>query len=130
LAGLATLAPPAIATAGDLDPTFGTGGKVTTDFGSVNEEAAAVALQTDGKIVAAGTTGGGMGGGEFALARYNLDGSLDPTFGSGGKVTTGFGGVTGAFAVAIQADGKIFAAGNGGGEAALARYNPKGPRLN
>ena len=117
---------------GDLDPTFGSGGKVTTDFGGGSDVAIGVALQPDGKIVAAGTTSTpGVGGfSDFALARYNSDGSLDATFGSGGKVTTDFGG--GAEAVALQPDGKIVAAGSASPGAtifsdfALARYNPDG----
>src|SRR5262245_49687801 len=72
--------------AGALDPTFGSGGKVTTDFGGVLDQAASVVIQPDGKVVAAGV-GGFV---DFALARYNANGTLDPTFGSGGKVTTDF----------------------------------------
>jgi uncharacterized delta-60 repeat protein len=107
---------------GTLDPGFGTGGKVTTDFGSPFDQAFGVAIQADGKIVAAGSDLG-----DFALARYNPDGSADGTFGTGGKVTTDFGGqVEQAFAVAIQADGKIVAAGTAAGGFALARYNPDG----
>jgi uncharacterized delta-60 repeat protein len=115
------------ASAGDLDPTFGTGGRVTTDFGSGDDRANAVAIQSDGKIVATGSASYA-----FALARYNADGSLDGSFGSGGKVTTDFGpGVEFALAVAIQTDGKIVAGGEAapGGyccQFALARYNPDG----
>src|SRR6266536_3291285 len=93
----------AVAGPGALDPSFGTGGQVTTDFGGF-DSAQAVAVQSDGKIVAAGSTGGG----DFALARYNGDGSLDSTFGSGGKVTTDVGGFDAALGVA-QSDGKIVA---------------------
>jgi uncharacterized delta-60 repeat protein/uncharacterized repeat protein (TIGR01451 family) len=108
---------------GSLDPSFGSGGKMTTDFGGFDAASAAV-IQPDGRIVAAGRSGSG----DFALARYNADGSLDPTFGSGGKVTTDFGGFDAAFGVALQADGKIVAAGQGGpgGGFALARYNTDG----
>jgi uncharacterized delta-60 repeat protein/uncharacterized repeat protein (TIGR01451 family) len=123
---------PGIATAasGDLDPTFGTGGKVTTDFAGSNAGANGVALQADGKIVAAGFADSGSGS-DFALARYNPDGSLDASFGTGGKVTTDFaGGSDSAFGVALQADGKIVAAGfadsGSRGDFALARYNPDG----
>src|SRR5438128_1545987 len=89
-----------------LDRTFGTGGKVTTDFG-LDDEARAVALQSDGKIVVAG----GFGGAFFALARYNANGTLDTSFGSEGRVFTNFGGRDGARALALQADGKIVVAG-------------------
>src|SRR6266536_6144139 len=113
----------AVAAAGALDPTFGIGGEVTTDFGG-SDSAQAVAIQSDGKILAAGLSGAG----DFALARYNADGSLDPSFGSGGKVTTDFGGFDLALGVALQSDGKIVAAGQGGSsfDFALARYNADG----
>jgi uncharacterized delta-60 repeat protein len=112
----------AVAASGDLDPTFGSGGKVTTDFGG-SDGAQAVAIQTDGRIVAAGLGGSG----DFALGRYNAGGSLDPTFGSGGMMTTDFGGFDAASAVAIQTDGRIVAAGrSGSGGFALGRYNAGG----
>jgi uncharacterized delta-60 repeat protein len=84
--------------------------------------ATSLALQPDGKIVVAGSSGL-----DFALARYNADGSLDAGFGSGGTVTTDFGDWDRAPAVAIQADGKIVVAGTTGGfygpdDIALARY--------
>src|SRR2546428_6574218 len=72
---------------GNLDPTFGTGGKVTTDFSGGEDAAFAVVLQPDGKIVVAGRSRG-----DFALARYNSNGTLDTTFGSAGNVTTAFSG--------------------------------------
>jgi len=104
-------------TDGSLDTTFGTDGKVTTDFPGTCRGANALAIQPDGKIVAA------EGGGPFALARYNADGSLDTTFGTGGKVTTDFSGLIAiAHALAIDSDGKIIAAGTAGGAFALARY--------
>ncbi|MEE9269624.1 MAG: delta-60 repeat domain-containing protein [Candidatus Krumholzibacteria bacterium] len=79
-----------LAGAGDRDSSFGTGGLVTTDSGfDVSEVARAVAIQADGKIIAAGR-GTGIGGTDFALVRYNTDGSLDATFGTGGVVTTDF----------------------------------------
>lgn len=65
-----------------LDPSFGNGGKVTTDFGG-NDRALSVMGQPDGKIVIVGSTNN-----QAAIARYNSDGSLDVTFGSGGKVTS------------------------------------------
>ncbi|MEV6297277.1 calcium-binding protein [Streptomyces sp. NPDC051896] len=109
---------------GSLDTSFGTGGKVTTDFGGT-DEAFGVALQTDGKIVAAGLTTAG-GSVNFALARYNTNGTLDSCFGTGGKVITDFGGTDLAQGVAVQTGGKIVAAGrsNAGGtfDFALARY--------
>jgi uncharacterized delta-60 repeat protein len=112
----------AVAAPGALDPSFGTGGLVTTEFGG-SDSASAVAVEPDGRIVAAGTDGAG----DFALARYNANGSLDTSFGSGGKVTTDFGGSDAASAVAIQPDGRIVAAGrSGAGNVALARYATDG----
>jgi uncharacterized delta-60 repeat protein len=67
----------ALGAAGSLDPTFGTGGKVTTDLGGTDDRGNAVVLQADGKIVVAG---GFHGPGDFALVRYNPDGSLDTSF--------------------------------------------------
>jgi len=101
---------------GSLDSSFGVGGKVTTDFGG-SGQALALAIQADGKLVVAGGAGG-----DFALARYNPDGSLDSSFGVGGKITTDFGGFGQAFALAIQADGKLVLAGGAGNDFALARY--------
>jgi uncharacterized delta-60 repeat protein len=118
---------------GALDPTFGAGGKVRTDFGQIDgiED---LAVQNDGKIVAVGSTQHPTTfDDQFALARYARDGSLDASFGTGGKVTTEFGGTTNfATAAAIQRDGKIVAAGGAasdrptGADIALARYNADG----
>jgi uncharacterized delta-60 repeat protein len=114
---------------GILDNTFDTDGRVTTTFNPINDEAFATVIQADGKIVAAGisvTADGSV----FALARYNVNGSLDTGFDGDGKVTTAFGTSAGAFAVTLQADNKIIAAGYGTGSAtidyALARYNTNG----
>src|SRR5215471_9825548 len=118
--------------AGDLDPSFGNGGKVTTGFSGNDDIATCVAIQSDGKIVVGGTSSGPAGNSDFALARYNTDGSLDPNFGSGGKVTTDFFHDDDSLnAIAIQPDGKIVAAGSAsrpgqGPQFALARYNPDG----
>ena len=116
---MSLLATDAGAGPGDLDVTFGTGGKVITDFGPRNDGADAVAIQADGKIVAAGYSPGDVGS-DFALVRYNVDGSLDASFGVGGKVATD-NGFDQALALAIQADGKIVAAGDAGLSFALAR---------
>jgi uncharacterized delta-60 repeat protein len=105
--------PPALAAPGDLDPTFGGDGRVTTEFGACCPSASGVALQADGKIVVAGSVHSARGGDRFALTRYNRNGALDPTFGGDGRVVTRFAaGGGGAAAVAIQADGKIVAAGS------------------
>src|SRR5439155_1249387 len=90
---------------GGLDSTFGTGGKVTTSIGSVDDKAIALVLQPDGKLVAAGYSKGGSNI-AFALARYNADGSLDASFGTAGKVTTAVESIDdAAFALLLQPDG-------------------------
>src|SRR5206468_2538830 len=101
-------------------------GRVLTDFGG-DDEATALALQSDGKIVVAGFSD--VVGFGFALARYNTNGSLDLDFGSGGQVLTG--GVALARGLVLQADGKIVVAGSSSagavsGEFALARYETRG----
>ncbi|MBI4285756.1 MAG: hypothetical protein HY670_07665 [Chloroflexi bacterium] len=124
--------PVAASSPGDLDPTFDTDGRVTTDFSGGNDVSQSVAIQTDGKIVAVGVTHMTASLGDFAVARYNADGSLDPTFDTDGKVTTSFGssGRDQAWAVAIQSDGKIVVVGDttafGRNFFAVARYNADG----
>jgi uncharacterized delta-60 repeat protein len=116
---------------GTLDPSFGTGGMVTTDIASNINEARALVQQADGKLVLAGFAVGPAGSFDFALARYNPDGTLDPSFGTGGTVTTDFAnGDDFARALVVQANGKLVAAGPAttatGQDFALARYNPDG----
>src|SRR5437667_3275138 len=97
--------------AGGLDTSFGTGGKVTTPIGSIDDEAFALVLLPDGKLVAAGYTSSASNT-AFALVRYNADGSLDPSFGTGGKVSTSIGSIDDeAVALVLQPDGKLVAAG-------------------
>jgi uncharacterized delta-60 repeat protein len=117
-------------TDGSLDADFDADGKVVTDFGGSDGAAKGVVVQSDGKIVAAGISDG-AGQDDFALARYNPDGSLDTHFDKDGKVVTDLGGSDDARCVVLQSDGKIVAAGattGGGGDLnfALARYNPNG----
>jgi uncharacterized delta-60 repeat protein len=116
---------------GSLDKTFGNGGKVTTDFSASHDVAHALVRQPDGKLVAAGLTENAAGTQlNFALARYNRNGSIDKTFGNGGKVITDFGGGDEANALVVQANGKLVAAGytdvRGTFDFALARYNRNG----
>lgn len=104
-------------------------GVQTTGF-LANDAGYAIAIQADGKVVVAGTASTGFNI-DFALARYNVDGSLDTAFGAGGKVITPIGaGDDTARAVAIQADGKIVVAGyavsGSVSDFALARYSPNG----
>jgi uncharacterized delta-60 repeat protein len=110
-----------------LDPSFGTGGKLTTSIGTKSDEANCTALQADGKIVVAGTTWDQRRG-ELAVARYQPDGTLDTTFNGTGKVTTAVGNdgdkING---IAIQPDGKIVVGGTSGfREFELARFNADG----
>lgn len=110
---------------GDLDPSFGDGGTVRTDFGGdVYGELQSVAIDSRGRIVA-----GGFRGNNLALVRYRRDGSLDPSFGAGGIATTDIDG--GAFAVALDRKGRIVAAGYArstpyGSDFAVVRYHSDG----
>src|SRR5215831_269955 len=115
---------------GTLDTSFGTGGKVTTDIARSPDGAIAIVRQPDEKYVVAGNSyiNGHF---DFVLARYNSNGALDTTFGTGGKVITNLAGVSAqAYSVAVQRDGKIVVAGganvNGGYDFALVRYNSNG----
>jgi uncharacterized delta-60 repeat protein len=119
---------------GSLDTAFGSKGSVTTDLGST-EYLEAVAIQPDGKILAVGETWQTIGSHpeEIALARYNTNGTLDTTFGSGGKVISALGDNNAeGHAVAVQADGRIIVGGlvvlGGQNEVqfAVVRYNANG----
>jgi uncharacterized delta-60 repeat protein len=124
---LVSAATRAAAQAGQLDPTFGNGGIAITDFGvQYQQDIAAVggvAIQTDGKIVVAGgvPANNGKQFPSFAVARYQTNGSLDTSFGTGGItiILSLFGNFT---AVVIQPDGKIVAAGGND----VVRYNSDG----
>lgn len=103
---------------GGLDPSFGNGGKVITQVGARGDSARAVAVQADGKIVVAGWTDATGTDANFLVLRYRTDGTLDPGFADAGRfilptfTNAGAGnGTDRAHAVAIQADGKIVAAG-------------------
>ena len=120
---------------GDLDPTFGTGGMVMTDLNRSTDLANAVAIQSDGKLVVVGQTykNNDYSDEDFAVTRYNTDGTLDNTFGRGGKVRTDFPGLAAVpSAVVIQPDGKIVVAGGAfpqftfAGNFEVVRYNPNG----
>ena len=112
---------------GKPNPAFPAGGFVTTDVAGRGDGANAVAVQPDGKIVAAGFAQTSPIDFDFALVRYNRDGTLDHSFGGDGIVTTDLGNENeAANAVAIQPDGKIVAVGDSGENVALARYLPGG----
>jgi uncharacterized delta-60 repeat protein len=143
--GLEPLEGRTLLNAGSLDPTFSGDGKINSGS-SLPQEATAVAVQPDGKIVVVGWTENGAGDKDFRVVRYNTDGSLDngkagldstpgDKFGSAGFVDIGFnfGGTFNdmAKAVAIQADGKIVVAGwaaiaNNDIDFAVARLNSDG----
>lgn len=122
---------------GSIDQAFGSSGVVTTDFFNNLDVARAVGVQADGKIVVAGlvtnNSGPNSNGEDFGLVRYDSNGTIDATFGAGGKVTTSFGSLGDtARALVIQPNGKIVAAGSGSVQLfndqdfALARYNSNG----
>jgi uncharacterized delta-60 repeat protein len=114
---------------GVLDTSFSRDGKTRIDFGSSFQSATKVLLQSDGKIIAVGGSNGESSDDDFLLARLSRSGSLDNTFGIGGKVRTSFGDLNGgANGAALQSDGKIVAVGfqatfsNQFANFALARY--------
>ena len=98
---------------GSLDSSFGTNGKVVTDFARYGEDLNALELQPDGKILAAGASNIELAKDWYmAVARYNLDGSLDRTFGTGGKSVIAFPErLAEAKSISIQENGKIVLAG-------------------
>ncbi|HWO02393.1 MAG TPA: delta-60 repeat domain-containing protein [Blastocatellia bacterium] len=114
---------------GMLDSSFGEGGFALIDFRGSGDELLAVTLQNDGKIVAVGlaTTCCSLPLVDFAIARLNADGTPDNSFGIDGKVSTDFAdSVDRAVAVQIQADGKILLVGRSDEKVAFARYEPDG----
>ena len=121
-----------LAAPGDLDSTFGAGGKVLTGIGAGNVTGRGLVVQPDGKIVVAGATDLNNPGSDFLITRYNADGTPDTTFDGDGRTTTDFSGRSdAAFAVALQSDGRIVVAGasgtnNADKDFALARYNADG----
>jgi uncharacterized delta-60 repeat protein len=126
---LLTFGCPRFATAapGDVDPSFGVAGKVESPYEQRSQEILALAIQADGKIIAVGSFWPSGGAQSFLVARYNVDGSLDATFGSNGKTISQFASTgSSAHAVAIQSDGKIVAAGSAGDLFVLVRYTADG----
>jgi uncharacterized delta-60 repeat protein len=98
-------------TNGPLDSSFGGTGKVITAIDTGGDEAHAVKIQTDGKIVVAGAAFIAGAGENFAAVRYNTNGTLDNSFGLFGRVAVGIGSGAICSSLAIQPDGKIVAAG-------------------
>ena len=127
--------PIAWAADGDLDSSFGNGGQVMTDINKSTDIADAVAIQSDGKLVVVGQTykNNDYTGEDFVVTRYNSNGTLDTTFGRGGKVRTDFPGLAAVpSSVVIQPDGKIVVAGGAFplftflGDFKVVRYLPNG----
>lgn len=117
-------------TDGSLDETFGDDGIVTTEVGLGIGMAYSVAVQTDGKILAAGYATAPIFS-DYTLVRYNSDGSLDTSFGNGGKASTFVGAWSSAHDMVIQADGRIVLGGSAHNTGArqnftLTRYNTDG----
>lgn len=125
----------AVSAAGELDQTFGVGGRADISFADVKMSAAAAVLQPDGKIVVAGYSyNNASNSRNFAVARVNVNGTLDASFASGGLATADLSNGMDdlAYAVALQTDGKIVVGGftttASGWEFALLRYQPDGNR--
>lgn len=104
---------------GDLDRSFGTDGRVTTDLGTADDAAYGVVVQPSGKVVVAG--GGASSG--FVL-RYGVDGTPDPTFGTGGRVALSWGGP--ARAIVAQPDGGLVVVGSDAAGVAVVRLSADG----
>ncbi len=112
---------------GDLDLTFGAGGIVTTMIGRSNDWGTSMVVQPDGKIVVAGFRYIEATYDDFTVARYNTDGSLDSSFGTGGIAITALTlGYDQAHSVTLQPDGRIVVAGSANDDFAVVRYNTDG----
>ena len=112
---------------GSLDSTFDGDGKVITAFGTLDDRANSVVVDAWNRIIVAGftqVTGGS--GSQFALVRYNVDGSLDTTFDGDGKVATPIQSSARANDLTIDRSGRIVVAGEAFGTFALARYDSSG----
>jgi uncharacterized delta-60 repeat protein len=115
---------------GVQDGGFGTLGWVRTDFDHDTDGVEAVAFQSDGKVLAAGSSRI-AGDFDFSVARYSVFGTLDPSFSGDGKATVPFGGNDLCHNMALQPDGKIVLVGgafttSGNSDFALARLNTNG----
>ena len=117
---------------GSLDNTFGTNGIVLTDFGTTDDYGMSIALQSNGKIIATGITDRFSSAPKLGVVRYNADGTLDNTFGTGGiaSLTVGNGMYQNSNYPVIQSDGKIVISGasttSGSDDITLVRLSPNG----
>jgi uncharacterized delta-60 repeat protein len=120
---------------GSLDPSFNHGGKVVTDFSGNSDRAYAMNVDSTGKILLAGDSYSPTTGYDFALSRFNPDGSLDWDFGTDGRVKTDFMGQNdSANSLLVQKSGKIMLVGGAQqtfyiSDTAIARYTGEGPRI-
>ena len=121
--------PPVLISSGTLDSSFDADGLISAPVGAGNDFARGIAIQSDGKYVVAGWSDPG-GSADFAVLRFNANGSLDTSFSGDGKQTSDIAGADQAYGVALQSDGRIVVAGiaTSGIDAniALARYNSDG----
>jgi uncharacterized delta-60 repeat protein len=111
LALVALPAPSALAAAGQLDPSFGTGGKAVVDYGGNNDSGSGVAVQPDGKVVIVGNTKTSPVNYDFAATRLLASGALDPSFGLDGRADLDLGSDDTASGVVLQPDDRILIAG-------------------
>lgn len=123
---LTYLPTPAFTQPGTLDNTFGIGGIVKTSQGNFGDKSNSMAIQSDGKILYGGYTQSSFTNSDFALVRCNDDGSLDTSFGIGGKVKTNIENRSEGQSIAIQANGKILLGGYSHWFINLVRYNSNG----
>lgn len=111
------------------DADFGNSGSAIVDFVGLEDAANAIAIQADGKILVAGTcatTRAGINDHEFAVARFDPDGTLDTSFSEGGKLRTAFAYGASASDIALQADGKIVVTGTAENGIRVVRYEADG----
>lgn len=119
---------------GTLDNSFGAGGKVITPIGLYNDICNAIAIQSDGKILAAGGTNNASASNykyDFALVRYSINGEIDTTFGTNGVVITNIGLENNiAYSMVVQPDDKVILVGEANDgmfcDFAVVRYRPDG----
>jgi uncharacterized delta-60 repeat protein len=114
-----------------FDPTFGTNGTVVTPLDGFEHGQGALAIQTDGKIVIAGTLYDySIDTSDLVIARYTSNGTLDTTLGGSGLVITDLGQNEVGNDLAIQTDGKIIVVGKrhsgSASDILLVRYNSNG----
>lgn len=111
---------------GTVDTNFGSSGRSVLTVAGFNTRVEGVALQPDGKVVVCGSAFDAAGNGTILLARYLVNGELDLSFGTAGKVLTQVGQNSNALDSAIQSNGKIVIVGIANRDFLIARYNADG----